>query len=249
MKQKVMFGVVAAGLLLMLITLEWWVSWGVNANAIAHQALTAASGTNGDAGAVAAVLPFGARAVVVAPAGSNLTPAGGEVVVTEDPRAASEASLVTSSDVVASASGNGWWVAVAVPRPSPAAAVLLGIGVAVGGCGLGLLVRPRPAVRRVEAENTGRHDAVVRAVAEIVPLVPEGVAWQLENALTAGGALPFSPDGQQVTTDHHVVGVEPTGDLVRVATVARTVRPGYADHGRVVVHPKVVAYVAEEVVS
>jgi molecular chaperone GrpE (heat shock protein) len=98
-----------------------------------------------------------------------------------------------------------------------------------------------PATR---PDRTAERDALARAVAELVPQLPDALAWQATNALASGGVRPVVPDGRPLDpAAHHVVGTEASPDPARADTIARTVRPGYAaEDGRLLVHPKVVVY-------
>lgn len=74
-----------------------------------------------------------------------------------------------------------------------------------------------------------------------VPTVPPPTLPAL--ALLVGAVL---LGAAATASRHHVVATEPTDDEDAVDTVARTVRPGYADGERIVVCPAVVAYVREQ---
>ncbi|MEJ2855879.1 MULTISPECIES: nucleotide exchange factor GrpE [unclassified Saccharothrix] len=200
---------------------------------------------------VAGVLPPGARAVVVRPAHDNEQPSR-----TATPRVAvlvggvdqaAVGLLVASGGMVgAHATPDGWWASVAVPATVPpptlpALALLVGavlLGAAATGVNRGRATPP-PASRQ--------KDILVRGLTDLMPKLPEGVAWQAENLLAAAGVRVVVPDGRPVDPrSHHVVGTEPTEDEDAVDTVARTVRPGYADGERIVVCPSVIAYVPDE---
>lgn len=193
---------------------------------------------------VGGALPAGARAVVVRPARANEPSSRGgtphvAVVVGQTDQAA-VSLLVSNGGVVGShATADGWWTSVAVPasvRPPAGAALGLLVAAALLGAAAAELPRPRPVV--VE------RDALVRGLADLAADLPDGPARAAEGLLVASGLRPLIPDGRLVDhLRHHVVGTEPTAEDDLVDTVAHTVRPGYADGGRIVVHPCVVVFV------
>ncbi|CAL9390501.1 hypothetical protein SUDANB95_01241 [Actinosynnema sp. ALI-1.44] len=205
----------------------------------------------GIADEVAAVLPAGARAVVVRPARGNEPPSRTAtprvaVLVGAVDQAAVGLLVAGGGMVGAHATPDGWWASVAVPATVPpptlpALALLVGavlLGAAATGVNRGRAAPP-PAARQ--------KDVLVRGLTDLMPKLPEGVAWQAENLLAAAGVRVVVPDGRPVDPSrHHVVATEPTDDEDAVDTVARTVRPGYADGERIVVCPSVVAYVREQ---
>lgn len=109
--------------------------------------------------------------------------------------------------------------------------------------------RPEPGTRpdpRV-GPLLDQRAALVRGLVDLLPQLPDGLVWQAENALKQVGVRPVVPDGEVVDPlRHHVVGTEPPADATQVNTVARTIRPGYADGERLVIHPKVVVYTMEK---
>jgi GrpE len=93
---------------------------------------------------------------------------------------------------------------------------------------------------RREAE---RKRALARRLAELLPGMPDALAWQAQNALTEVGVRAMVPDGEPFDAAvHHAVGTEPVPRGSRANTIARTVRPGYADDETILVYPKVVVY-------
>ncbi len=189
-------------------------------------------------------LPAGGRAVVVRPGRANEPSSRSgnthvAVLVGEADRAALSL-LVSNGGVVGSdATPDGWWASVAVPAtvPAPVGPVLaLLVGAVLLGAAAAEVPR-RPA--------TGR-DVLVRGLVDLVPQLPGSLAWQTENLLVSAGVRPVVPDGRPYDPHrHHAVGTEPTTDEALVDTVARTVRPGYADGARIVVRPSVVVYVRD----
>lgn len=84
---------------------------------------------------------------------------------------------------------------------------------------------------------------LARSLAELVPSMPDALVWQAEKALAEVGVRTVAPDGEPFDPDrHHVVGTEPVPPGGRENTIARTVRPGYADDKDILVYPKVVVY-------
>lgn len=92
-----------------------------------------------------------------------------------------------------------------------------------------------------------QRDALVLGLVDLLPQLPDGLVWQAENALKKVGVRPVVADGEVVDPSrHHVVGTETPADAAQVNTVARTIRPGYADGDRLVAHPKVVVYAVDQ---
>ncbi|GAA3876225.1 hypothetical protein GCM10022243_46410 [Saccharothrix violaceirubra] len=206
----------------------------VDARVVAARTLEAAKGsptTGAIADDVAPRLPEGARAVVVKPGGTGERAGTGEVAVLVGDVDRSAASLLLSGGVVATQqSDDGWWVAVSVPDPrSPPLGAVLALltGAVVLGAAATELHRPKR-----------RDDLLVRGLANLLPDLPAHAAWRARGLLIAGGVRPVHPDEHR-----HVVGTVPTDDEALVGTVARTVRPGYADGDRVLVRPAVFVYV------
>ncbi|WP_433262857.1 nucleotide exchange factor GrpE [Actinosynnema sp. CS-041913] len=222
----------------------------VDTRAVAAHALETARQVSDPAAideAVARVLPAGGRAVVVRPARANepssRTGTAQVAVLVGEVDQAAVALLVSTGGVVGShATPDGWWTSIAVPAtvPPPVGAAL---GLLVGALLLGAAATEVPRRRPVPAPS---QDVLVRGLSDLMPKLPGGLAKQAENLLAAAGIRLLVPDGSPVDPDaHHVVGTEPTADEDLVDTVARTVRPGYADGDRVVVHPSVVMYVRD----
>jgi hypothetical protein len=85
--------------------------------------------------------------------------------------------------------------------------------------------------------------ALARSLAELLPRMPEALAWQVENALAEAGVRRVIPDGELFDAElHHAVGTEPVPTGGQADRVARTIRPGYSDEAGVLVYPKVVVY-------
>ncbi|GAA3462346.1 hypothetical protein ACFFSW_26600 [Saccharothrix longispora] len=199
------------------------------------------------AAAVARVLPEGTRAVVVRPGRANEAPTRSgthrvAVVVGEVDRAAVSLLVANGGVVGSAATPDGWWAAVSAPASvaapvGPALALL--VAAVLLGAAAAELPRDRPAPRR--------GDALVRGVVGLLPHMPEDVAWRTRDVLAANGVRPLVPDGRRVGARCRVVSTEVTDDPALVGTVARTLRPGYAEGERVVVPARVVAYVAREV--
>lgn len=142
---------------------------------------------------------------------------------------------------------DGSWAAVAVPeRRSPVLAGLVAGLLALAGV---LVVRQLATRRSPDRDDTapGEHRAtLILNLVKLLPQLPDGLKWQAGNALTAVGVRELTPDGERFDPRrHHVVGTEAPADPARVNTIARTIRPGYADGDHVVVHPKVVVYSME----
>lgn len=99
-----------------------------------------------------------------------------------------------------------------------------------------------PELRRLR--RSARQKAILaRSLAELLPSMPEALAWQAEKALADVGVQPVIPDGEPFDAAvHYAVGTEPVPPGGRENTVARTVRPGYADGEDILVYPKVVVY-------
>lgn len=169
----------------------------------------------------------------------------------------------------------GWWTAVTVPSAgstlpaSLAAALVAGSAVlavsAAGarvprrgptrsgpaiapavGTALTATQRPAPDTGSPPKLLADQRTALVRGLVDLMPQLPDGLAWQATNTLATAGVSVVVPDGERFDpNDHHVVDTRATSDTRLVDTVARTVRPGYADGDCVVVYPKVVVYTAE----
>lgn len=100
-------------------------------------------------------------------------------------------------------------------------------------------------LRRLRREARQRTE-LARRLAELIPGMPDALVWQAERALAEAGVRTVVPDGEPFdATVHHAVGTEPVPSDGRRNTVARTVRPGYADDERILVYPKVVVYTDE----
>ncbi|MFI9814725.1 nucleotide exchange factor GrpE [Saccharothrix variisporea] len=253
---RVAIALVVLGALITFTSLALVLSPGapdVDVRAVAVRALDSARRATDSvavADEVAGVLPPGARAVVVRPAHDNEQPSRTATprvaVLVGDVDQAAVGLLVASGGMVgAHATPDGWWASVAVPATVPPP-TLPALALLVGAVLLGAAAT---GVNRTKAAppSSRQKDVLVRGLTDLMPKLPEGVAWQAENLLAAAGVRLVVPDGRPVDPRrHHVVGTEPTDDEDAVDTVARTVRPGYADGERMVVCPSVIAYVPDE---
>ena len=89
--------------------------------------------------------------------------------------------------------------------------------------------------------------ALARSLAELLPSMPDALVWQAEKALADVGVRPVVADGELFDpAAHDAIGVEPVPRGKKQNTVARTVRPGYADDERILVYPKVVVYANDD---
>lgn len=224
------------------------------------------SGTNPDSNTAASPSP----SVVSTPA-SQLGPSSArqsQVTILAGTAAAS--TLISkqegySETTAVALSPTGTWVMAAVPSPNGIRTVLVAAGVAMlaglGGVLLGLTRRdtrtitqsvPAPTdtagtepdreLQRLRAQSQQR-TVLVRKLAELLPQMPESLAWQASKALNEAGVRAFVPDGEPFDPAfHHAVGTEPAASGLE-NTVARTIRPGYRDSQQVLVYPKVVVYV------
>jgi hypothetical protein len=92
-----------------------------------------------------------------------------------------------------------------------------------------------------------QRDDLVRGLGELGNQLPDGLGWQVTNLVEAAGLRIVTPDGEPFDPAvHHAVGTEPAPDRNQAETVARTVRPGYADEDRVLVPARVVVYALDE---
>jgi hypothetical protein len=107
---------------------------------------------------------------------------------------------------------------------------------------------PAPSVGEAELRAIRRQrDDLVRGLGDLGPRLPEGFDWQVDNLMESAGLRVVTPDGEPFDpTVHHAVGTEPAPERDRAETVARTVRPGYADGERVLVPARVVVYALDE---
>lgn len=95
-------------------------------------------------------------------------------------------------------------------------------------------------------ELTQQRANLVRGLAELAGQMPEELVWQANNTLLTADVHLMAPDGDRFDPAlHRAVGTEPAKDPARAETVARTVRPGYADAEQVLVPPRVVIYTAD----
>ena len=99
-----------------------------------------------------------------------------------------------------------------------------------------------PELRRLR-RSAQQKTMLARSVAELLPSMPEALVWQAEKALAEAGVRAIVPDGEPFDAAvHYAVGTEPVPRGGRENTIARTVRPGYADDENILVYPKVVVY-------
>jgi molecular chaperone GrpE (heat shock protein) len=88
-----------------------------------------------------------------------------------------------------------------------------------------------------------QRSALLHDFAELLPQMSDAVAWQAVNILEAAGVRIVRPDGLKFDpAHHHAVGTEQAPGHEAAGLIARTVRPGYADGERLVVHPRVVVF-------
>jgi hypothetical protein len=109
-----------------------------------------------------------------------------------------------------------------------------------------LTSQPPPPDLRVPALLTQR-TTLVRGLADLAAKLPAEFEWQAANVLDEAGVRRIVPNG--ATFDpaaHHVVGTEPPPNAQLDDTVARTLRPGWADRGQVMVPARVVLYALPE---
>lgn len=91
------------------------------------------------------------------------------------------------------------------------------------------------------SDSTAR--VLVQGVADLVPDLPEAISWQVSRVLREAGIDEITPDGAPFDpASHHVVGLLAAPEPGLVDTVARTVRPGYALHGKTLVPPRVALF-------
>lgn len=202
---------------------------------------------------VAERLPEGAAALVSGPEGTFEVP--------ENPQGTKAAVLPWLDEHLGASAvargDDGSWAAVSLPENGSAvpaglvAALVAMLGVLAMPLLSNLLSHRRPQavvyVKQQDPRALEQRAALVRGLVDLLPQLPEAVAWQAENALTKAGVRQVVPDGELVDPRrHHVVGTETPTDAGRINTVARTVRPGYADGDRLVTHPKVVVYTMDQ---
>lgn len=216
---------------------------GSSPHAVATDVLAAAR--NGIDG-VAERLPNGGAALVHLPAGTFEVP--------EDPQRTPTAAVLPWLDSHAGASAvargdDGSWAAVSLPENGSAvpAGLVAALVAVIGVLAVPLLGNRHPQavvhITQPDPRILEQRAALVGGLVDLLPQLPEAVAWQAENTLTQAGVRQVVPDGEFVDPKrHHVVGTELPPDVARVNTVARTIRPGYVDGDRFVTHPKVVVY-------
>lgn len=229
-------GVLVLGIVLALVPS------GPQPHAVATEVLDAArNGVDG----VAERLPDGGVALVHLPAGtfeiSDRTKQTPAAVLPWLDNHAGAAAVARGDD--------GSWAAVSLPENGSTvpAGLLAALVAVVGVLAVRLLGNRRQEavihIQRPDPRILEQRAALVGGLVDLLPQLPEAVAWQAENTLAKAGVRPVVPDGEFVDPRrHHVVGTELPPDVARVNTVARTIRPGYVDGDRFVTHPKVVVY-------
>jgi GrpE protein len=203
-------------------------------------------------------LPDGGAALVALPTGTFEVAADGRpqpapaAILRWLPEQTGATAVVRGTD--------GSWAAVSVPEGGSAvpaglvAALVAIVGVVAMSLLFNLFHRPgdvlhvQPTAQQPDSGPVLEQRAVlVRGLVDLLPQLPDGLVWQAEKALSTVGVRPVVADGEPVDPQrHHVVGTEPPGDADRANTVARTVRPGYADGDRLVIHPRVVVYATDQ---
>jgi GrpE len=98
---------------------------------------------------------------------------------------------------------------------------------------------PDPQLSALRTQRT----TLIRGLADLAAKLPAEYGWQAANVLDAAGARRIVPDGDAFDpARHHAVDTEPPPDARLDDTVARTLRPGWADGSQVVVPARVVVY-------
>ncbi|WP_250037642.1 nucleotide exchange factor GrpE [Paractinoplanes maris] len=144
---------------------------------------------------------------------------------------------------------SGWSVIVSVPaggNPAWAAAAAAGAVLLTTVAVATVAGSPPPNLTPVPVDDgpEGRQRAaMIRSLADLVPQMPDALAWQATSILEAAGVRTIRPDGDRFDPAvHHAVGTEHPPDGQTAGVIARTIRPGYADGRRLVVHPRVVVF-------
>lgn len=228
---------------------------------VAHDVLTAAA--ERDKRRIPGLLPDAGWADLSDPSGTIRYRADGTSETLADARLVRPGGLLVMADATDEKSGLS--VSVAVPAGgSPglaagaAAAAVLLTAVAVATLAG---IPPRTAVPAAgapavmpdgdsEVRRLGQQrSAMIRNLAELIPQMPEAVAWQAATILEAAGVREVRPDGARFDPAlHHAVGTERAPDQQAVGVIARTVRPGYADGQRLMILPRVVVFEDEAAV-
>lgn len=103
--------------------------------------------------------------------------------------------------------------------------------------------RPDPQLQALREQR----ETLIRELADLVGKLPPEFEWQAANVLASAGVQPVAPDGHAFDPAvHRAVGTEPTPDHALNDTIARTIRPGWADHERILIPARVVVYVAAD---
>jgi hypothetical protein len=236
-----LLGAVAAYLLVALLTPR-----PSETQELAYDVLAAAR--DDGPGQIAGRLPPGSQAEVTASGGTaryQARGAGADGQVAVVATAVDERSEL-SVTVTAPATGRPRLAAVAA-----AAALLLTVVAVATLAGTPAPSRPIPAPAPPPAEpadpaarrTAEQRSTLIHDLAELLPQLPDAVSWQAVHILEAAGVTVVRPDGRRFDpTLHHAVGAERAPDGAAVGVVARTVRPGYTDGDRILVHPRVVVF-------
>jgi hypothetical protein len=98
---------------------------------------------------------------------------------------------------------------------------------------------PDPQLSALRTQRT----TLIRGLADLAAKLPAEYEWQAANVLDAAGARRIVPDGDAFDpARHHAVDTEPPPEARLDDTVARTLRPGWADGSQVVAPARVVVY-------
>ena len=225
------------------------------------------------AGKVAAAIPPGSHVIIGLPAVASSLVYGPVTVLPEGATggAAGKAPAAYAGTAMAFGADGIWAVAATAPSSSAPvifAAALLAALAALGGALAGrrrtrayappLAPPAEPAstlagTERIPSNELSRlrlgaqqRTVLARRLAELLPSLPEAVAWQAEKALAEVGVRTVVPDGEIFDpASHYAVGTEAVPARGAENTIVRTVRPGYSDDEHILVYPKVVVYAGE----
>lgn len=102
----------------------------------------------------------------------------------------------------------------------------------------------RPAEQPTAGSADGAaKDRLVDELVDLVPHLPEGLAWRVERALADAGVVSFDGDGDAFDPDRHeAVGTAPALRVEDAGLVASTVRSGFRSASGVVRPARVVVY-------
>ncbi len=188
----------------------------------------------------------GKNAFAVAP----VTDAGGPSAVPVLVMVAFAAALAVLGGALLARRRSRWGAWTAAASAGPASAGPASAAPAPASSAPASSALPPPGTERIASLELRRlrrgaqqRAALARNVAELLSSMPEALYWQVERALAEAGVRAIVPDGQPFDPAvHHAVGTEPVAGGARENTIARTVRPGYADDDSILVYPKVVVY-------